>query len=67
LKPADRTAGKHTRGLVESYGTYITIEKNAEPNAYDKNLAAIYGIFLAAALLEAAFINALTMALRLST
>jgi hypothetical protein len=52
---------------VEGYGIYITIEKTLSQTLTTRNLAAIYGIFLAAALLEVAFINALTMALRLPT
>jgi len=54
-------------GLVEGYGIYITIEKTLSQTLTTRNLAAIYGIFLAAALLEAAFINALTMVLGLPT
>lgn len=53
-------------GLVEGYGIYITIKKTLSQTLTTRDLATIYGLFLVAALLEVAFINALIMALRLS-
>jgi len=47
-------------GLVEGYGIYMTIEKALSQTLTTRNLVAIYGIFLVAALLKVAFINALT-------
>ena len=53
-------------GLVEGYGIYITIKKTLSQTLVTKDLIAIYGIFLVAAMLEVAFINILIMALRVS-
>ena len=53
-------------GLVEGYGIYITIKKTLSQTLKTRDLAAIYGIFLIAAIMEVAFINALIMALKLS-
>lgn len=53
-------------GLVEGYGIYLTIKKTLSQTMRTKDLATIYGVFLVAAVLEVAFINALIMALSLS-
>jgi len=53
-------------GLVEGYGIYITIKKTLSQTLKTRDLAAIYGIFLIAAIMEVAFINALIIALKLS-
>lgn len=53
-------------GLVEGYGIYITIKKTLSQTLTTKDLAAIYSIFLVAAMLEVAFINALIIVLKLS-
>jgi len=53
-------------GLVEGYGIYVTIKKTLSQTLVTKDLIAIYGIFLVAAMLEVAFINILIMALRVS-
>ncbi|MEM1590055.1 MAG: hypothetical protein QW175_06525 [Candidatus Bathyarchaeia archaeon] len=53
-------------GLVEGYGIYMTIKKTLSQTLRTRDLAAIYGVFLVAAVLEVAFINALIMALKSS-
>jgi len=53
-------------GLVEGYGIYITIKKTLSQTLATKDLITIYGIFLVAALLEVAFINALIIVLKMS-
>lgn len=53
-------------GLLEGYGIYITIKKTLSQTLVTKDLTTIYGVFLVAAVLEVAFINALIVALRMS-
>jgi len=53
-------------GLVEGYGIYLTIKKTLSQTITTRGLAAVYGIFLIAAVIEVAFINVLIMVLKLS-
>ncbi|MBS7646876.1 MAG: hypothetical protein QXL91_01145 [Candidatus Bathyarchaeia archaeon] len=53
-------------GLVEGYGIYTTIKKTLSQTMKTRDLAFIYSIFLAAAVLEVTFINVLILVLRLS-
>ncbi|MCS7124509.1 MAG: hypothetical protein NZ932_03730 [Candidatus Bathyarchaeota archaeon] len=53
-------------GLVEGYGIYMTIKNTLSQTLKTKDLAVIYGIFLAAALLEVALINVLITILKFS-
>jgi len=46
-------------GIIEGYGIYLTIKKALSRTLSIKDLALIYGIFFAAALIEAGFINLL--------
>ena len=46
-------------GIIEGYGIYLTIKKTLSRTMSMKNLAYIYGVFLAAAIIEVGFINLL--------
>ena len=48
-------------GIVEGYGIYLTIKKTLGRTMSTRSLAAIYGVFLVASVMEVAFINGLIM------
>ncbi len=48
-------------GIVEGYGIYLTIKRTLSRTMSMKSLAAVYGVFFVASLMEVAFINGLTL------
>ena len=48
-------------GIVEGYGIYLTIKRTLSRTMSMRSLAAVYGVFLVASLMEVAFINGLIL------
>ena len=48
-------------GIVEGYGIYLTIKRTLSRTMSMRSLAAIYGVFFVASIMEVAFINGLIL------
>jgi hypothetical protein len=48
-------------GIVEGYGIYLTIKRTLSRTMSMKSLAAVYGVFFVASVMEVAFINGLIL------
>jgi hypothetical protein len=48
-------------GIIEGYGIYLTIKRVLSRTMSTKSLAAVYGVFFVASIMEVAFINGLIL------